>query len=74
MTGSSADGARTSCGVWPSCQRGELCASSPLYPKGDVEEMGGKGVQTACKWSRLTGEELSELIKDTDNIAVTALK
>lgn len=39
-----------------------------------LEEMGGKGVQTACKWSRLTGEELSELIKDTDNIAVTALK
>lgn len=49
-------------------------ASSPLYPRADLEEMGGMGVQTACKWSRLTGEELSHLIKDTDNIAVTALK
>lgn len=77
LTGSSADGARASlfgprAGGAQSCVR--LHVLSSLYPKADVEEMGGKGIQTVCKWSRLTGEEPSQLIKDTDNIAVTALK
>lgn len=35
---------------------------------------GDGGTRAVCKWSRFTGEELSQLIKDTDNIAVTALK
>lgn len=49
-------------------------ALSLVYLKGDVEDVGGKGVQTACKCSSLTGEELSQLIKVMDNIAVTVLK
>lgn len=49
-------------------------AWSLVYLKADVEDMGEKGVWTACKCSSLTGEELSQLIKVMDNIAVTVLK
>lgn len=52
----------------------EPCARLQVLVTADVEEMGDKGVQAECKWSRFTGGELSQLIKDTDNIAVTALK
>lgn len=55
-------------GAWPR-------VSSLVHPKAGVEDVGGKGLQTACTYSSLTGEEFfSQLIKVIDNIAVTALK